>query len=295
MVRAKMLESFVNGVLGSCATVLIACAITTHYKAARYLDFSLAAMATIGGYAAYSASATLGFPLGATLLASGLLGTVIGIALQFTVFAPLHDRRASRSVLLLSSLGTYLVLINFLGVVFGSATRVPRPGVAFTVTFFDVTTPLIRWELLLGTVVTLMVVTGGLHFTRANRVLKACFDSPELIVACGHDRASLRLAATAVATLLCAVAGAVVAIDTGVQPSSSLNLFLTATVAAIAGGLGRTTGAILTAIVFSCVKAMASLAVPGQWIEPVALSAVLIVLSARPGGLLGSSGIRGLS
>lgn len=280
-----MIESVIYGLINGVLVALLALAIAIHYRVSRYFDFFLPALVALGGYLQYLSVFEFRLPIFLALLVSGLTCLILAILIDVLVLTPLHRVGASRAILLLTSLGGYLVIVAALGAVFGSDTKVPRLGMESTTSLLGARLPIIRiWLVGYGLVVLLALATC-LRVTRFGRLLNAAFDSTDLLECCGYDQDSLRRITYAAAGSLSGTCGALFALDTGVEPTGAMTIFLIAATAVTVGGIGRLSGALVAGIALSLARALLIWVVPAQWSETLVYIVLFAFVCLRPRGL----------
>lgn len=281
-----MIESITYGIINGVLVALLAIAIAMHFKVARYLDFFLPAFMAVGGYVQYVTIHQYKFPVFAALVASGAFCALVAFAIDLAMLTPLHRMSASRAVLLLSSLGGYIVIVAVLGIIFGGATKVSRVGLESAVALLGIRLPIVRIWLLGYAITFLSAVAITLRITHLGRLLNAAFDSTSLLESCGHNRDSLRRLTYVIAGLLSGICGALFAIDTGVEPTGAMAAFTLAATAVVVGGIGRLAGATLACLVLSVARALLVWVVPFQWSETLVYALLFGFVCLRPGGLV---------
>ncbi len=88
-------------------------------------------------------------------------------------------------------------------------------------------------------------------------------------------------------TMLAGIAALLLAPITLVSPQGGWPLFLKAFVAVVFGGLGSTRGTLIAAMLLGVSEAFVIYSLGSNWIMPVWLLILLLVLMVRPRGLLG--------
>ena len=91
----------------------------------------------------------------------------------------------------------------------------------------------------------------------------------------------------AVGSALAAVAAILNAYDTDMTPMMGFRALLAGIVAAIVGGIGSIAGAFLGGILVGLVQHGAAWVFPAQWQDTIVFAILILVLVARPQGLLG--------
>ncbi len=66
----------------------------------------------------------LGWPIYATIPAAIILASLLGWLIEFTIYRPLRKKKSSSIILLLASLGIYIVLQNLISLFFGDDHKI---------------------------------------------------------------------------------------------------------------------------------------------------------------------------
>ena len=281
-----MLESTLYGLINGISIGILAVAVGLHYKVGRYLDFFLPSFAVLGGYVAYLVIQPMGLPFILALVASGVTGAISALIAEQFVLAPLYRSYASKTVMLLTSLGGFLIVVNSVGVVFGSATLVVHPGFEKLVKVFGVQVPTIQFIILGCGVLFLIMLATWLYVSRTGRLLKAAFDSPSLLSTCGHDSNDLRRRVYTIAGLMAGLSGGLAACDLGVEPTGGLVVFLIAATAVVVGGVGRLDSALIASLSIGLFRAWSIWLIPNKWTESFIFALLFVALCLRPMGIL---------
>ncbi len=134
------------------------------------------------------------------------------------------------------------------------------------------------------------VVTLGLWAllmrTPPGREFRACAENALAARLVGVSVARMTLLGFALAALLGAVAGSVVAPTTSLQFDTGRLFTISGFIAVVLGGLGSFPGALLGAMVLGIAQQLATAYVSSLFSNAVALGLLLVVLVFRPGGLL---------
>jgi branched-chain amino acid transport system permease protein len=123
--------------------------------------------------------------------------------------------------------------------------------------------------------------------TTMGKAMRAVADNPDLARLKGISPARLSGIATFIGMGLAGTGGALLAMDTTVDPSTGSRLLLLIFAASVAGGLTSLPGAVAGGLLIGVLGEVSLL-----WVSPVyqsatAFTAILLVLLVRPGGLFG--------
>jgi branched-subunit amino acid ABC-type transport system permease component len=259
-----------------------------------------AALGSLAGIVGLGAVAGFGIE---TALAGVLVALVIGVA-----SAALHGFVLSRAApgrqapqpgqhVLIATVGAGIALTEYLRLTQGAEMRRLPP-------LFNQPTPLMR----AGDFVTAMTsasalaVLGGLLATLGllafmqrslyGRAWRAVSDDAGMAALCGVSERAVLDKALILAAALAGLAGILVtALYGGVGFAGGFSLGLKALIAAILGGIGSITGAVLGGLAVAAFEAIWSATMPIEGRDLVIHAALVVVLVFRPGGLFGFPGL----
>jgi len=283
-------QAVLNGVIEGCTYVQLALSFVLIYRTTRFFHLAHAAAYTVGAYLFYGLVGAWKVPL---LLAVPLAiagAGALGCAMELAVYRPLRNRRASSLVLLLASLGLYVVLQNLVSLFFGDNTRTLREGTVR------------EGMLILGARITgsqvanvcaaLSFVVGVwwlLRYTRLGRTVRAVSTDPELAVVRGIPVESAILLVFSVGSALAGASAILMAYDVDLTPTMGFQPFLMGVVAAIIGGIDSIPGALFGGLFLGLALNLATLFLPTQWQDTIAFGVLILFLLFRPQGFLGTS------
>jgi branched-chain amino acid transport system permease protein len=253
------------------------------------INLSHGAFVLLGAYLAWQLHAAFGLDPFVGMLPAGLVLFAFGYALQrglinLVVNAPIF-------ITLLLTFGLELLLVNGLILVFTADYRsIPTSyaGKSFVLPG-DVHLPFGR---LLAAAFAIGVTLALFYVIRRTRIGMA-------ILATGMDRGAARLMGIGarhvyaltfgIAAGLAGMAGAAVGAVNTFSPADAGRYTLLSFVAAVLGGLGNTSGALLGGLLVGLVEAWGGQLLGGTWINAMAFAVLVLVLAIRPQGLAGKA------
>jgi branched-chain amino acid transport system permease protein len=194
--------------------------------------------------------------------------------------------------LLVASRGVSLILENVCRFSFGNSTR------NFAI---EVARP-IRWhglrinheQLITAVTVVACVILMQmlLHASPLGRAMRAVADNPSLAAVRGVERQTVSSITWCLAGVLSALSGVLAGMDRAVDPLLGWNHQIPIFAAAILGGLGSPTGAIVGALVIGLAEELSSLVLPTNYRQIVSFAVILMLLLVRSQGLFGGKAVR---
>lgn len=273
----------VPGIVLGSIYALGAIGITLVFGILRFAHFAHGDMATLGAFIAFALVAGGLDPWTALPLAmAAVAGVAIGVDKLF------YDilRTRPRIVTVMASLGVALMLRALVQVVWGVDSRAYSSGIVRPGDYFGL---LLRPRELLTLAAVVLIVLGLTLFLRQSRwgkAMRAMSDNPDLARLSGVDIRKVTMLTWALVGALCAAAGFMLGINNDVHSMMGWQVLLPMFAAAIVGGVGRVEGAVLGGLIVGIAEEMSIFILPAQYKSATAFVLLLLILLARPRGLL---------
>lgn len=278
----------VNGLVATSTYLLVGVSFAIIYRVTRFFHFAHGAVFTVGAYSTLVFTNWLGLPLIPSLLLGVLSGAVIGVVMELCVYRPLRSRSASPLILLLASLGIYIVLQNFVSMVFGDATKSIRSGVieaGIRIWGARITPTQILTACL--SVCLAVAVAFLIRHAKIGTAMRAVACDPELASVSGVESNRVILWTFALGSALAAGAGLLSALDVDMTPTMGLNALMMGVVAVVVGGVGSIPGVALGALLLAMAQHVGVWKIGSQWQDAIAFVVLLAFLLFRPQGFFG--------
>jgi branched-chain amino acid transport system permease protein len=294
---ADLIQPLVNGITKGSYYALIALGYTMVYGIIQLINFAHGEVymlgAFIGLWTFHFGATNFGWTSGSLmalfviLLVAVLLTPVVGMSLERLAYRPL--RNAPRLAPLITALGASFVLQQLVAV-FYSRDFLPFPRL-FPDTGFTFIGITIKW-LWVFMIVLALVLMGGLgafiRSTRLGKAMRATAEDRDTARLMGIDVDRIILLTFVLGSALAGVGGVLTGLYIG-----QVNFFmgfiagLKAFTAAVLGGIGNLTGAVLGAFLLGILESYGTHFLGGQWQDVFAFGVLILVLVFRPTGLLG--------
>jgi branched-subunit amino acid ABC-type transport system permease component len=209
------------------------------------------------------------------------------MAVEKFIYYPLYEKKSSLRVAIISSLGIYIVITNFIAMIFGNETKVLRPGVEKTYEIGAVILTRIQVLEILAFLILSSLTIYFLRFTKYGQALRALADNSILASVLGLSVKKLRLLSFGYGSFLCGVASILVALDVGMDPQVGATAVLTGAVSVILGGVGIFESAIFGGLIIGIVQNLAVWQISARWESAITFLILLFVLIFRPQGIMG--------
>jgi branched-chain amino acid transport system permease protein len=244
----------------------------------------------IGGYVSFWLFALLGMDPFVSLLICipGLF--LIGVLLDRVIFRYLVQLPGEVKIKnsLLVSFGLTLILQNAAQQLFTADERTVQLSYAgASLTIFGVVLPYTRLISLLIALVAILALHFFLHRTYPGKAIRAVAEDSESAALAGINVQRVSLYTLALGAMFAGIAGSLVVVGYGIEPSIGLAWTLKALVVVTLAGAGSVLGAFPAGLLLGLVEAISGMALGATYREVVGLVMFLLVLLLRPSGLFG--------
>ncbi len=286
-------ELSINGALVGLMYSLVAVGIVLVYRTSGLANLAQGAIAMMGGYLTWAASALLGLPIAAAILVALVAMFGIGLLIERVALRPLTGQPVIMIIML--TIGLEIMLRGLLPGVFGSAAKRLDLGIPSTPLFLgDMlinSVYLVSGAISLGLIVALVLVFNS----RLGIFLRAVSNDQVASWSVGIRVERAIGFAFGLAAVSATAAGILWGGSQGVDWTLSL-LLIKALAIAILGGLDSIAGVILAGIIVGVCEGLASglldPLVGGGTRDVVASVIILLTLLVRPEGLFGREHIQ---
>jgi branched-chain amino acid transport system permease protein len=281
-------------VLAQCLSALsqaailffIACGLTLIFGIMRIVNFAHGVVFMLGAYVGCSAAAFTGSFIVALIVAPIVVG-LFGIAFERLLLRRIYGRREGGSDLLLT-FGLAVVLSELIRLAWGAQPRsLPTPDALIGAVFLlGEPFPIYRLFLIGLGVAAGIGVWQFLERTRAGLLIRAVSQNAEMVHALGVDVGLVRSGVFGLGCAMAAAGGVLAAPLVTAFLGMGTNIVIDAFVIVIIGGMGSFVGSVIGSVLVALVQVIGT-----YYVQELALALMyllmLVVLIARPGGLLG--------
>lgn len=284
---------YLLGGLGSGAIIgLLALALVLTWRATRVVNFAQVGQAAFTTFIGLSIQTATGNWFIA-LLGALIAGAILGVIVQYLVLRPV--KRADTSGAIIATFGVLIALQASSAIIWGGDLQAyQQPFENVGVTVFGRDWPLSVYDLVVIGITAVLVVLLTLLFTRTNLGLsmRATAFNSEVARLSGVRVSRTLTIGWALAGIVGAVAGVLIAPSAGLSPNSFDILLVFAFTAAVIGGLDSLVGAVSMGIFTGLILSLVSGYSDSSNAPVVALVLLALNLLLKPEGIFGHGNAR---
>lgn len=290
-----LLQHFVNGLSLGSIYALIALGYTMVYGILQMINFAHSDVYMVGAFAAYYAAKWLGIEnqpglmtLATLLVISMVVCSLLGLAIERLAYRPL--RKAPKLNILITAIGVSLFLEYTGQIVFGADPKV-FPDVIHDSVLFESGNLALRSSDITVLIVSLIAMAGLqflIHKTKMGRAMRAVSQNAPVAAMMGVNTDRIISLTFVVGSSLAAIGSVLVGMKyPKIEPLMGMMIGLKAFVAAVLGGIGSITGAVLGGLIMGLSEEMVVAYLSSTYRDALAFGILIVILLVRPAGLLG--------
>jgi branched-chain amino acid transport system permease protein len=264
---------------------LIAVGLTLAFGVMQMANLAHGHVFMIGAYTVYALYALSGWPFWTAVAAALVVGAVVGLAIERSIFRPLRGDVVAGFI---ATAGLMFVLEVFCGEVWGwgHMRTIPSPYMRP----FKIMGASVAFQRVLVIPFAVVFIGGLMIFMRRfrlGRALRAVAQDPETASLQGININMMTALAMAIAGALAGVAGGLMSTIYAVTPALGGHVILPALIVVIVGGMGSVGGVVLASIIMGFVMTFVTTLVDGVAALMVSVTVMALILPIRPQGLMG--------
>lgn len=281
------LQFLINGIITGILYSLAAVGFALVYNTARIFHIAAAAVYTIAAYAFFFAARLPALPLWGAGVIALVVAAAVNILCDAAVYHPLARKGASPNVIMISSIGLMIVLVNMVAMIFGNETKIITNSIqpSFHLGSLILTQPQML-QLVVGAGA-LVLLAVFLKFSSFGLKARALGNDPTLFEIFGFSTGATRWFMFGLGGLFLGLASCLSAYDVGMSPHGGMSVLINALVAVIIGGMGRFLACVAGGLLLGILQALVVWQFAANWQYAVTFLLLIVFLFFRPQGLLG--------
>jgi branched-chain amino acid transport system permease protein len=274
-----------NSLVAASTILLVAVSFALAFGLVRFFHFAHGIVFTSGAYLTFAFHVWTRLPLTVAVVLAVVGAATIGCTIEIGIYRPLRGRDASPLVLLLASLGVYVVLQNVVSAFFGDDTKqLHSQELPEAINVLGARITFVQSAMIAVTVVLVTALALLVQKTKLGRAMRAVADDPQLASVSGIEANRVILWTIAISSALAGLAGILVAQDVDMTPTMGMNPLMLGVVAVIVGGVRSFSGIMLAALLLACAQQATVWVFGSAWQDAVAFLVLLVFLLVRPQG-----------
>ncbi|GJE26863.1 branched-chain amino acid ABC transporter permease [Methylobacterium organophilum] len=280
----QFLQHLVNALVLGGAYALLGIGLTLIFGIMNVVNFTHGALYTVGAYAMYIASVTLGLNFFVALPVAIVAGLALGALIEWLLLRPLRDADIDTTMLVMIGAGIMLQS-GTLWIFGGVAKAIPNPFPEAPLAFAGVSISWIRLFVFVAAALLIVAAYATINGTRLGRAMRATFQDADTAALMGVNVGLIYTATFALGCSLAAAAGALLGPVYVVFPQMGDLAAVKAFAIVILGGLGSIAGATIGGFVLAIAEEFGAGYISSGYRDAMGFVIIIAVLLAKPTGL----------
>jgi branched-chain amino acid transport system permease protein/neutral amino acid transport system permease protein len=259
---------------------------TLQFGVTNILNLAYGDIMTACAFVAYLVTSA-GLSVWLALVAGAAFGSAFSVLLNRGLYTPFVRHGTRLFGMIIVTIAVSLILQNGLLAIFGANFFSLRMGRPTTVHIAGMVFTTVQLAIIGIAVAAMVLIHLLLRYTKLGKAMRATATDPELARNCGIATDRVIDITWALSGALCGLAGVILVMNVTAFTASTGAEFLIPIVAvAVLGGIGQPYGAMLGALVIGVASEVAATVFSPEYKDVVAFAILVIVLLARPQGIL---------
>ncbi len=259
---------------------------TLQFGVTNILNLAYGDIMTAAAFVAYLVTRA-GLSVWLALVTGAAFGSVFSVLLNRCIYTPFVRRGTRLFGMIIVTIAVSLMVQNGLLAIFGAnffSLKLPRPT---SVHIAGMVFSTVQLAIIAIAAVAMLLIHLLLRYTKLGKAMRATAADPDLARNCGIATDRVIDLAWAISGALCGLAGVILVMNVTAFTDTTGAQFLIPIVAvAVLGGIGQPYGAMLGALVIGITSEVAAAIFNPEYKDVVAFVILVVVLLARPQGIL---------
>lgn len=280
------LQLLANGISNGSQYALLGIGFGLIFGTTGIVHFAYGPVFAATAYVMWWLISALGLPFPVAVMLGMAFAAGFGVLTYLVVYEPLVARGSPSFVVLVASLGLFIVIANTLAIVFGTDAKT-LPDFSYGIYFFgDVVVTGVQ----IAQVVVFAVVAGALSaflkYGAWGSAVRAVTDNVDMARIVGIDTRRVAIVVFAIGSMISATAAANLLVREGASTHVGFFAVFYAFIAVVVGGVGSIRGAAIGGLLLGLVESTGMWKLPTEWQSTIAFMVLFVVMLCRPTGLL---------
>lgn len=280
----QLLQHILNALILGGTYALLGIGLTLIFGIMRVVNFTHGELYTFGAYMMFMFVMTLGMNFFVALVASVVLGMLLGALIEITLLKPLRGADIDTTMLIM--IGAWIAMQNMEQFAWsGIAKSIDTPFPAEPLVIGAVS---VAWSRVFVFFVAIALIAGTyalIQWTKLGKAMRATFQDPETASLMGIRINSVYIATFALGSGLAASAGALLGPIFVVYPTMGDLAALKSFAIVILGGLGNVAGATIGGFILAMMEELGAGYISSGYRDAMGFLLIIVILIFRPTGL----------
>jgi branched-chain amino acid transport system permease protein len=283
-----LLQLIINGLIAGAIYALVASGSSLIYSTCKFVHFAHGATIAFSAYFLYFLFSSLSINFWVSVFFAIAFATVLGLLMNAIVYKQLRKKRASNVIILLASFALLILLESLILILFGADVKtLSYIKVEKGLEFFGAIITKLQIIIILVSILLLVALFIIMKKTKIGKAMRAVSDNKDVAEIVGISSERIYAWSFAIGSAIAGIAAILVGLEQNLEPVMGTNLMIKGFTAAIIGGIGSVTGAILGSFLLGFAENFGIWFLPSGYKDAIAFMILFIFLLLKPKGIMG--------
>ena len=284
-------QLLLNGIIAGAIYALVASGFSLIYSVTKFMHFAHGAVLATGAYFLFLFSSILGWHPVISIVLTLIAACCVGLGMDWLVYRPLRNRKASSAVLLIASIALMILVNSTLLLIFGANVKtLPLAKYNPVYNFLTMRITTIQIIIILVALILLLFLWWLMKKTRLGKAMRAIADNKDVAQTVGINPENVYFATFLLGSFLAGIAGIMIGLEQNLFPQMGVSLIIKGFTGAVIGDISVVHGSVLGSFVLGIVENIGIWFLPSGYKDAIAFVLLFLFLLIRPQGLLGKKG-----
>jgi branched-chain amino acid transport system permease protein len=281
-------QLLINGLIAGAIYSLVSSGFSLIYSICKFVHFAHGVVITLSGYFLYFLFSKLGLNFWLSVILSIIFASLLGFLTDKVVYKQLRKRKASNTILLMSSVALLIFFESLILILFGADVKtIGYIKISKGIEIFNAIITPLQIVIIIVSLILLILLFLFMKKTKLGKAMRAVADNKDVAEALGISAEKIYSRSFIIGSLIAGIAGILVGLEQNLEPTMGTNLMIKGFTAAIIGGIGSVPGSILGSFLLGLVENFGIWFLPSGYKDAIAFIILFIFLLFRPQGILG--------
>lgn len=279
-------QLLVNGLIAGSIYALVASGFSVIYSTNKFVHFAHGSVVAFAAYFLYFFYGQLALNFYFACLLTILCAAFLGFLLNQFVYRALRLKKATPSILLIASVALMILIESIILFWFGAAVKtVDFITTTQSIEFFGAIITPLQIIIIIVALILFLALYIFMKKTKLGKAMRAVADNKDAAGIIGISAEKIYASSFIIGSMIAGIAGIMVALEYNLQPMMGANLMIKGFAAAIIGGIGNVSGAVLGAIALGLAENFGIWFLPSGFKDAITFVMLFIFLMIRPQGI----------
>lgn len=283
-----IMQLLFNGLIAGAIYSLVASGFSLIYSTCKFVHFAHGATIALSSYALYFLFSMSGLNFWISIVSAIIFASVLGLLINLIVYKQLRKKKASNIILLLASFALLILFESLILILFGADVKtIGYIKVARGIEFLGAIITPLQIAIILISIILLCLLFLFMRKTKIGKAMRAVSNNKDVAEIVGISSEKIYAYSFIIGSAIAGIAGILIGLEQNLEPVMGTNLMIKGFTAAIIGGIGSVSGAVLGAFLLGFAENFGIWYLPSGYKDAIAFVLLFIFLLFRPKGILG--------